>query len=195
MVELQHGPEPQELAQYRASHPQASPKDFDAQHFATAKRAARASLHRDQGGLCVYCECLLQPTIGQVEHVKPKGGPYAHPDLSFAYTNYAHSCTNNKTCGQNKGHTLLPIEPGPGCNTGWTLSTDGTIEPVLGLSKSRKHEVTQTCRILGLNKDATLVDERKRWLRQGLEIAQKLPADLVAFINAAPYRHMLNTVL
>lgn len=195
MVELQHGLEPVELAQYRTSYPQAGPKEFNEEPFASAKRAVRTSLHRDQGGLCVYCECQLQPSGGQVDHIKPKGGKNAHAHLSFVYENYAYSCINNKTCGQNKGETLLPVEPGPGCNAEWTLSTDGTIEPVLGLSKKRKHEVTQTCKILGLNKDAALVDERKRWLRQGLEIAQKLPADLVAFINAAPYRHMLNTVL
>lgn len=193
MVELQHGPEPLELAQYRASYPQAGPKDFNEEPFASAKRAVRSSLHRDQGGLCAYCESEMQPTGGQVDHIKPKGGKNAHPHLSFAYSNYAYSCINNKTCGQNKGETLLPIEPGIGCNADWTLSTDGTIEPVLGLSRQRKHEVTQTCGILGLNKDAALVDERKRWLRQALEIATQLPAELSTFLQAAPYRHILAT--
>ncbi len=193
MVELQHGPEPLELAQFRISHPQADAKDFNAEPFAPAKHAVRISLHRDQGGLCVYCECPLEPTGGQVEHIKPKGGKNAHPHLSFVYQNYAYSCINNKTCGQNKGETLLPIEPGPGCNADWILSTDGTIEPVLGLVKQRKHEVTQTFGILGLNKDAALVDERKRWFQQALQIATQFPADLSAFLQTAPYRHILTT--
>jgi uncharacterized protein (TIGR02646 family) len=193
MVELQHGQEPQALAQFRVSHPNALPKDFGDEAFAPAKRAVRANLYRDQGGLCAYCECQLLPTEGQVDHIKPKGGPNAYPHLSFIYKNYAHSCINHKTCGQNKGSTLLPIEPGPGCNQYWTLSTDGTVEPVTGLDKQQRHAATQTCRILGLNKDAGLVDDRKRWMNSTLQVAQTAPAQLAEFLVVAPFRHIMAT--
>ena len=191
MVELQHGPAPEELTQYLAQHPHAAPKDFDDAAFAPAKRAVRASLHRDQDGLCVYCECSLQPTGGQVDHIKPKGGPNAYPHLSFVYQNYAYSCINNRTCGQKKNSGLLPIEPGPGCNEDWTLSTDGTIEAVAGLTRQRRHQVTQTCGMLGLNKDAGLVDDRKRWLSAAMTIAQAAPAQLADFLRTAPFRHIM----
>ncbi len=194
MVELQHGPEPQELAQYRASHPQAGPKDFGTQAFTPTKQVVKACLHRDQGGLCVYCERQLQPTDGQVEHIKPKGGLYGCSHLTFIYQNYAHSCKNEKTCGQKKGHTPLPIEPWPGCNADWTLSTDGTIEPVLGLSKQRKHEVTHTCWILGLNNDAGLIDDRKRHLMNALQCAQMDPDELDLFLSEHPFRYITSTV-
>jgi uncharacterized protein (TIGR02646 family) len=193
MVELQHGPAPLALTQFQARYPQAKPEDFDAHNFAPVKRAVRTSLHRDQNGLCVYCECTLQPTGGQVDHIKPKGGPNAHPHLSFVYQNYAYSCINNRTCGQKKNAGLLPIEPAPGCNVHLRLSTDGTIEPVAGLTKQRKHQVLQTCGMLGLNKDAGLIDDRKRWFSTALVIAQTAPAQLSAFLGVAPFRHIMAT--
>lgn len=195
MVELQHGAEPVELTLFRESNPQASPKDFDTAEFAAAKRAIRVSLHRDQVGLCAYCEIPLEPTKGQVDHIKPKGGNQPYPHLSFAYTNYAYSCINKKTCGQRKRDGLLPIEPGPGCNAKWTLSTDGTIEPIEGLDRQRMHHVIQTRDMLGLNKDAALVDDRKKWFANALQVAQNMPAQLSDFLQSAPYRHIMATAL
>jgi len=195
MVEFQHGAEPAQLAQFRLSYPQAQPQDFDEEVFAPAKRAVRVSLHRDQGGLCAYCETPLEPTKGQVDHIKPKGGNHAHPHLSFVYSNYAHSCINNQTCGQKKKSGVLPIEPAIGCNAEWTLSTDGTIEPVAGLDRQRRHLVIQTRDMLGLNKDAALVDERKKWFANALSIAQSMPGQLATFLKAAPYRYIMATAL
>jgi uncharacterized protein (TIGR02646 family) len=195
MVELQHGTEPAELAQFCVSYPQAEPQDFDKEIFASAKRAVRACLHRDQGGLCVYCETPLEPTRGQVDHIKPRGGNDAHPHLSFVYINYAHSCINNQTCGQKKKSGILPIAPAPGCNAEWTLSTDGTIEPLANLDRQRRQQVTQTRDMLGLNKDAALVDERKKWFANALAIAQIMPGQLSTFLQSAPYRYIMGTAL
>ncbi|GAB2744004.1 TIGR02646 family protein [Melaminivora jejuensis] len=196
MVELQHRAHPTPaLAAFIAAHPGAAVADFDSAAFASVKRAVKADLNHDQGGLCVYCESPLEPTSGQVEHIKPKAGGNGHPHLCFAYTNYAHSCIHPKTCGQKKGNGLLPIEPGPGCNTQWTLSTDGTIEPIAGLSQKQQRLVGRTLDMLGLNADSNLVDERQRWLRSALAVLQQAPADIHTFLQTAPYRHMLATVL
>jgi uncharacterized protein (TIGR02646 family) len=196
MVELQHRVTPTPaLTQFLAANPTAKAIDFDSLAFRPAKDEVKADLNADQGGLCVYCESKLAPTDGQVEHIKPKGGPKAHAHLCFSYTNYAHSCINPKTCGQKKGNGLLPIEPGPGCNSQWTLSTDGTIEPISGLTRAQQHPVRKTRDMLGLNRDPNLVDERQRWLKSALAVLKQTPNDLPLFLQQAPYRHILATLL
>lgn len=196
MVELQHRAIPTPaLTQFVTANPGITVADFDSQAFQLVKTTVKADLNTDQGGVCVYCESMLAANAGQVEHIKPKGGANAYPQLCFIYTNYAHSCINPKTCGQKKKNGLLPIEPGIGCNADWTLSTDGTIEPIVGLTRQRKHAVTQTRDMLGLNKDSNLVDERQRWLRSALAVLQQSPNDIRLFLQQAPYRQMLATVL
>lgn len=194
MVELQHRVLPTAaLTAFTLANPAAVVADFDGLAFQPVKTAVKADLNQDQGGLCVYCEKRLAKHEGQVEHIKPKAGPNAQPQLCFSYANYAHSCINSRTCGQKKGDGLLPIEPGPGCNAEWTLSTDGTIEPIAGLTRQRRHAVEQTRGMLGLNSDSNLVDERRRWLLNAITVLQQAPADLPAFIQTAPYRYMLAT--
>jgi uncharacterized protein (TIGR02646 family) len=196
MVELQHRAVPTPaLTAFNAAHPAAAVADFSSPEFHPVKQAVKADLNADQAGLCVYCEKPLTPTEGQVEHIKPKAGANAHPHLCFSYTNYAHSCINPKTCGQSKRERLLPIEPGPGCNAQFALSTDGTIEPIAGLTKAQQHTVRQTCDMLGLNADANLVDERQRWLAHAIAVLQQAPNDIQDFLHAAPYRYMLATAL
>lgn len=196
MIELQHRSIPTPtLTQFIANNPTATPKDFNGLSFQPIKQAVKADLNADQGGLCVYCESRLEPNAGQIEHIKPKSGPNAHPHLCFSYTNYAHSCINPKTCGQKKKDGLLPIEPKAGCNAEWILSTDGTIEPHPDLTRQRRHAVVQTRDMLGLNKDSNLVDERQRWFRNTLSVLQQAPNDLADFLDTAPYKYILSTAL
>lgn len=196
MIPLQHRATPTPaLTQFNTANPNAQVADFDSLVFRPVKDAVKADLNADQGGLCVYCEISLAPNVGQVEHIKPKAGANGHPQLCFTYSNYAHSCINPKTCGQKKKNGLLPIEPGPGCNAEWVLSTDGTIEPIPNLNRHRKHAVTQTRDMLGLNKDSNLVDERQRWLKSTLEVLQNAPQDIHLFLQTIPYRHIIATAL
>lgn len=191
MVELQHSiPEPQELSQFIKSHTNIGLADWGSLQFQPIKQTIKAALNRDQVGLCGYCETKLSPSDGQIDHIKPKA---KNPSLCFSYSNFVQSCINPKTCGQKKKEGLLPIEPGPGCNVEWTLSTDGTIEPVVGLSKSRRHAVNQTRDMLGLNKDSNLVDERKRWLDSAISILKISPDDISDFLHSAPYRYIIVT--
>ena len=195
MVELEHRSlEPPELTQFRTDNPNATVADFDKSAFQSIKNAIKTALNQEQGGLCVYCEQKLEPIKGQIEHIKPKAGDNAHPDLCFIYTNYAHSCINNKTCGQKKKNGLLPIEPRQGCNTEWELSTDGTIQPISGLSKRRTHEVTQTRDMLGLNADTNLVIEREKWVKQAQFILENQPEDFDYFLQEVPFRYILHTL-
>lgn len=194
MVELKHRPKPTSvLTDFVTTNPAPSVADFDSRAFQQIKRVVKADLNEDQGGLCAYCEKSLQSSEGQIDHIKPKAGANGRPDLCFEYTNYAHSCINLKTCGQKKKDGLLPIEPSPGCNAEWVLSTDGKIDPLATLTRNRRHAVTQTCDMLGLNKDSNLVDERRRWLASAITIIQQDPAAFPAFLQSAPYRHILAT--
>lgn len=193
MVELQHGPVPLELTEFRTNNPHARPDEFDSSSFSTVKHAVRVSLHRDQGGLCAYCECKLKQTGGQVDHIKPKGGPNQHQHLCFEYSNYAYSCIKNQTCGQKKKSGLLPIEPAVGCNSQWSLSTDGTIQPLKELNRQQKHNVTKTRDMLGLNKDPGLVDDRKRVFLNAMKIAESSYDDLNLFLADQPFRYIISS--
>ncbi|MBE0507866.1 MAG: TIGR02646 family protein [Marinospirillum sp.] len=197
MVELQHRPGGvPELTQFLQQHPNADISLWNDQRFQPVKQRVKAALNQDQQGLCVYCERLLTATEGQLEHIKPKSGTNGQPALCFTYTNYAHGCINPQTCGQKKKDGLLPIEPGPGCNKQWTLSTtDGSLQPVEGLTRRERHQVTQTRDMLGLNKDSTLVADRQRWLNSALEVLKNQPEQLDLFLNQSPFRHLLATVL
>lgn len=109
---------------------------FDDPGFKLVKDAVKAALNQDQAGLCAYCERQLLATVGQVDHIKPKGGKHGRPDLCFTYTNFSHSCISNKICGQKKSAGLLPIEPGPGCNQQLVYSTtDASIQKLWQLMK------------------------------------------------------------
>lgn len=193
MVEIQHRAlEPAELTAFRVATPEAGVEDFDSIGFKSVKSIVKAALHQDQGGLCAYCEQPLTATEGQIDHIKPKS---LEPGLCFSYSNYAHSCTVPKTCGQKKKNGLLPIEPGPGCNAQWSLSpTDGMIEPLLALTRAQKHRVIQTRDMLGLNQHSDLVTDRKKWLANAIAVLQVAPNDLPKFLQGAPYRYLLATV-
>ncbi|GGH95376.1 retron system putative HNH endonuclease [Pseudomonas fluvialis] len=191
MIELVHNPVvPAVLQAYVAANRAAVPADFDSAAFQPVKRQVKASLNADQGGLCVYCETELAAQSGQVDHIKPKSGPNAHPHLAFTYSNYAQSCINEKTCGQKKKAGLLPIQPGPGCNDDFSLSTDGQLEPMPDLIRQRKHAVRQTRDMLGLQ-NAALVRERQRWIETVIELMQNQPALVPAFLADKPFRHIL----
>lgn len=193
MVELEHRtiPTPR-LTQYLNDNPAVTVADFDGKLFGPVKRLVKADLHQDQGGLCVYCEQLLEANEGQVEHIKPKAGANAHPHLCFDYNNYAHSCINSKTCGQRKRDRLLPIEPGLGCNDQWAIVVDsGLIAPLPNLSRGQCHSVKQTRDMLGLNADSNLVNERKKWFNQAVEVLKVAPDDIDQFLQSAPFRVLI----
>jgi uncharacterized protein (TIGR02646 family) len=193
MVELQHGPVPAELLAFLEAHPGAPVDLFNDGVFQDAKRAIKAVLNGLQGGLCVYCEQKLTPTGGQLEHIKPKRGPCARADLCFAFENLAQSCNKlgSPTCGPKKADLELPIEPGPGCNEIWRLSTGGRLEPIPGLTPKRLLAANVTLEVLGLNADSGLVFDRDLVLSNVLEVLKEVPDGIDAFLRSQPYRYIL----
>jgi uncharacterized protein (TIGR02646 family) len=193
MVELKHGPVPPVLTAYITSHTQLTPANFEDASFAPVKRVVKVDLHRDQGGICVYCERELAANAGQVEHIKPKGGKYGYPNLAFTYSNYAHSCIDNKTCGQKKKAGLLPIEPGYGCNKDFIVLTNGDLAPHFELTRKQKHNVKQTKDMLGLNSPQLTID-RSKWLKAILQLHKTHPQLVKSFLADKPFRHILQRV-
>lgn len=198
MVELRHRAQvPAALTQFITDHPNLTAADFDAKSFLPVKREVRAALHVDQGGLCVYCERKLANDSGQVEHLWPKGGPHARPDLTFHYENLAHGCTDNCTCGQKKKHGVLPIMPGAGCNDQFFLSIDGTITPQPDLTRKQRHPVQQTLEMLGLTAKQSphLAAERKEWVDVVMHLLQSRPELVATFLADKPFRHILRRLM
>jgi len=198
MIELQHRTEiPSMLDEFLKANPQSNPDEFDDPKFWPIKKELRRFLNEDQGGLCVYCESHLATDTGQIDHIKPKKGPQAHPHLAFVYTNYAHSCINEKTCGQKKKAGILPIEPGPDCNQQFVLSTDGEILPLRSLTAKQRHPVMQTLQMLGLEarQSPNLVRERKKWAGVTVDIMRQAPEQVANFLADKPFRYILRRLL
>lgn len=191
MVELVHNPVvPHCLQSFVANNPNAGPKDFGKQRFNVLKRSIKASLNKDQGGLCAYCEENLAPSDGQIDHIKPKSGKNGHPHLTFVYQNFAHSCINSNSCGQKKNNQILPIEPAPNCNANFSLAMDGQIEPLPTLSTQDKNLVSQTRDMLGLQ-NAGLVNARKQWVDAVVQVMKNNPSQVSIFLADKPFRHIL----
>lgn len=191
VIELQHREDvPNVLIEFLETHPKLTPDDFDSPEFVAVKPILKRYLNEDQGGLCAYCESHLAADSGQIDHIKPKKGPHAYPHLAFSYTNYAHSCVNQKTCGQKKKAGILPIEPGLGCNAHFRLSTDGNILPLNALSRHEHHLVEQTIGMLGL-RNAGLIRERETWIKKVLIVIQQAPSEVSVFLADKPFRYIL----
>lgn len=189
MIPLVHNPPTHPaLNDFVATHPDA---DFDSKAFHPVKVSVRKDLHQMQDGLCVFCERQVAADNGEIAHIKPKS---VHPELAFSFHNYAFGCRSTDTCGAKQKAGLLPIEPGPGCNDRFSVSTvDATIEPIAGLSRQQRHAVNSTCGMLGLNR-MPLKAQRKDALDAYLAALQSFPDEADELLAHAPFRYILPRV-
>ncbi len=196
MVELDHSASGIEtLDEFRAENPQAGPDEFDSLDFQGTKRTVKALLNTDQGTLCAYCERKLAAEDGHIDHIKPRRGPGGRSDLTFDYTNLAQSCSDKNSCGSKKKSNLLPIEPRPGCNEHFWLSTDGSINAV-GTTTAQRRPAAQTLEILGLNQNPKLHLDRSVWTTDALKILELRGEEAFRlFINKTPYRLILGRLV
>ena len=103
---------------------------------AREKRAVHASLMREQGFLCCYCEARVTAEDSHVEHFRPRE---KFKDLQLVYDNLLCSCQRNRKggeprhCGSKKGswfkeHLLVsPLEAD--CEERFRFTADGCIRP------------------------------------------------------------------
>lgn len=134
------------------------------------KGELRQQLNNEQNGLCVYCERLLKPDCGRIDHIVCQRD---NANLRFEYKNLCHSCSGYYqteqgeskvlTCDQFKGDASLgSVEPRPGVNRRISLNpATGELKASESLSLPEKEEVESALRALGLNNSAKLKDDRK----------------------------------
>ena len=132
------GAEPTVLTQWKAVNPQATYKDLSDRQFPDSvptKAALKQALITEQGGLCCYCECRIQPHNSHIEHFKPKGDPL-YSAFQLDYSNLLASCgirpclSSDEHCGHKKGcyyttDLISPLEVD--CSSHFTYKLDGTI--------------------------------------------------------------------
>lgn len=191
MTELGHRkPEPASLSAHRSRHPRGA---WSALPPVPEKRDLRHQLNSEQDGLCIYCEELLAPDDGHIDHIVPRSCDSA---LVFVYTNLAHSCSTPGRCGVAKDDRRLPIEPRPGCSAYFELSiTTGRLAPNRRETASDGIRARETLDILGLNDDAGLVRRRCQFAKALVVIEQQSPESVSAFLSDKPFRWSLGRLV
>lgn len=197
MIPVIHDQAPEEFLQYKATSGVLNVTDFDSVTFQPVKLLVKKRLFQIQKGFCVYCERKFEVLSQvQVDHLKPKSGKNAHPELCFEYKNYVISCIQNEgkktiSCGQKKGAGLIPIEPiSLDCNNLFKLDESGRISAIPNLSKTERHNVTVTLDMLGLNKPHLLILRKKRILNL-IEIMRLDVKFALKFIDSGDFSHIL----
>ena len=196
MVPLSHDPEPDFLKDFKAEYQELTVDDFNSEEFHPIKVNVKSHLYSIQGNICVYCERKISDfSLLQIDHIKPKAGANAHPNLCFEYTNYAISCIqqqkHNVTCGQQKKSSLLEVEPtAPDCNTFFALNTDGVISPAPGYSRKKTNNLKDMNSRLGLNRPM-LVNLRQKRIENVLKLLRTNPQLVSSFIMSGDFRHIL----
>lgn len=125
MKHIIKGNEPVEFANWKAAHPIVSFSDLRCEKIypgaKIAKQALRASLKKEQGELCCYCECRLYNEDFHIEHFKPKGSQH-FPALQLEYSNLFACChaeakggedehCGHKKCDEFNSNLVSPLEP------------------------------------------------------------------------------------
>jgi len=104
------------------------------------KERIREDLRKEQGFICAYCERFLQENDYHMEHLKPKG-LRQYTIFLADYDNLVCSCQfelkngEPNHCGNSKGswydQTLFISPLDPGCETRFTYTFDGYIQPAI----------------------------------------------------------------
>lgn len=177
------------------------------------KKDYRIYLYALQEEHCAYCENPIPTAFNdrgisaadssRIDHVKPRS---QRPDLRFTPANLvlscqcAGSCDAEAHCDAAKEDDVLPIEPGPGCNDGWVMQTDGVIVAEHS-SSERVRDLTETARVLNLN-SPRLTGGRKAAAESLLAILHNdsipvdaKPAAVEVLLSQLGGRNYLNTLL
>lgn len=127
-----------------------SPIATDFAHYEDAKPELISRL----GGYCSYCERPIKTNLA-VEHIEPKNGPFAQPDLQGRWSNFLLACVN---CNSHKGSKqvllqdiLLPDRD----NTflAFVYEADGKIKISDSLTAAQAVWAQNTLGLLGLDKE------------------------------------------
>jgi len=137
-------------SQFLKKHPKPSNNDFKQAPY---WRECLGDMHKAYGGICAYSARWL--SHGTVDHFHPKS---VRPDLAYEWTNYRYA---SERMNSYKGDSTAVADP---CSIlpGWFALDFSTFFAVPGDNLPQKVTVlvSETIRVLRLNKDNTLVEER-----------------------------------
>jgi len=149
--------------------------DFD--DYAKAKPELISRL----GSYCSYCERRIETNLA-VEHILPKKGPNAHPQLIGRWENFLLACVN---CNATKGdksvvlaEAMLPDRD----NTFvvYTYTEDGKVSVAPGLVGPMAAAASATLSLVGLNKRMSSVTDSNGLLVARDRVEQRQQAWLTA---------------
>lgn len=135
MKRISKAPEPQGLVDFKTQANDQWQPTYDGLP-GTLKRLIHQHLLQEQGHLCCYCGCRVDPASSHIEHFRPQ----THfPQDQLTYDNLLASCQRETQpgeplhCGKLKDdwfdpHLLLsPLQPD--CETRFRFTADGGIHP------------------------------------------------------------------
>lgn len=153
-------------AKFLVTNPKPSSKEFRPHQY---WKWAATELYEAYSRICAYSCMYLPVPSGTIDHFEPKS---SRADLAYEWTNYrlAHHRLNS-----NKGEcqVLDPLV----IQTGWFVLDFPSclVHPGEGLPKATEDEVIETIKVLRLNDDDALVQERCEvmvaWARGDVKLA------------------------
>ena len=153
MKRIAKGPEPNAFSSWKAADHMAHRPRW-ARVPRSERGAVHASLMREQGFLCCYCEARVTAEDSHVEHFRPRD---TFEGLQLDYDNLLCSCQRNlkggepRHCGNKKGRwfkeDLLVSPLAADCEERFRFTADGCIRP----RKANDAAATATIRRLGLD--------------------------------------------
>ena len=167
MKHIVKGPEPAELATWKAQWNEATRAPRWEDLSGDVSQAIKRALFAEQGHLCCYCGRRIVDGDSHIEHLVPRNPATGDPALTFSWDNLLASCQANLTrgdpvhCGIKKGdwyEAALMVSPlGAGCEQRFRHELDGRMGPAAEADRA----ATETIRRLDLD------GARLRALRKG----------------------------
>lgn len=142
------------------------------------KAAIWEGLFAMQGHRCAYCECNIENCDRHIEHFIQKGRV---PAETFNWANLFGSCCISGTCGSlkdrvgtyNHAHVIKPDIDDP--DDFLLFVSDGTIQPLEGLTAGQEERANTTLRVLGLHhKNGQLRNMRRLEVQGHIQTAEFL---------------------
>ncbi len=149
MKHITKGAEPRELVEFKAAENSDWKPSYD-NLTNEAKTALKASLMREQGWICCYCERRLVDNDSHIEHLRPQS---KYPADQLNYDNLLCSCQEGlkrrepRHCGTAKDEwfdEMLMVSPlNPICESKFRFTADGAIYPRTDDDSAAQETVTR----------------------------------------------------
>ncbi|PKG74232.1 HNH endonuclease [Shewanella sp. GutCb] len=146
---------------------------------------------------CSYCERVI-PTNLAVEHIEPKKGAYAQPQLENSWTNFLLACVN---CNSKKGSkriqfNMLYLPDRDNTFHAFEYRHNGEVYPSSTLNNAQKAIAVNTINLVGLNEpidtdvDGVAKDRRTQRLN-----AMALALDSLEDLKTAPQNQTIQNLI